>query len=129
REGFDKFGIGSDEMIFPVTASCPDCGKNLMEEAFLVDGHPSIRLNIESGSRQGWVRLSCLYGSYSVATEFDVPAGEIVGLLCPHCDSRMKSTLDCSDCEAPMAAMRINGGAVVHICSRRGCRTHMLDLI
>ena len=128
REGFDRLDIGRDERVFPVAAVCSDCGSSLMDETFLLDGHPSIRLNLVSNGRRSWVRLSCLYGSHSVATEFDVPVGEIVAFVCPHCRSAMKSTVDCLECEAPMAAMNINGNGVVRVCLRRGCRGHMLDL-
>ena len=34
----------------------------------------------------------------------------------------------CGECEAPMVPMIIRGGGVVQICSRRGCKGHLLDL-
>jgi predicted RNA-binding Zn-ribbon protein involved in translation (DUF1610 family) len=79
--------------------------------------------------RQGWIRLSCLYGSYNVSTEFEIPEGTVVNFICPHCSSEIQSTLDCSDCGAPMIPMLVNGGGTVQICSRRGCKNHMLDLV
>jgi NADH-quinone oxidoreductase subunit E len=129
REGFDQYEMGKDERIFPLETGCSSCGHSLMDETFILDGHPSIKLNLTVGHGQGWARLSCLYGSCTVATEFEIPGGAVVDFACPHCGSGMKSTWDCPECESPMASMRINGGGVVQVCSRRGCKGHILDLL
>jgi len=129
HEGFDKLDIGKDERIFPVEASCPHCNHSFKDETFAIDGYPSLRINAAADHRHGWVRLSCLYGSYSVSTEFEIPEGAIVTFTCPHCNSEIHNTSDCSVCGAPMAQMPVGGGAVVSICSRRGCKNHMLDLV
>jgi len=34
----------------------------------------------------------------------------------------------CTECEAPMVPMIVRGGGILQICSRRGCKGHMLDL-
>jgi hypothetical protein len=33
----------------------------------------------------------------------------------------------CADCGAPMVPMIVRGGGVVQLCSRRGCKGHILD--
>jgi len=129
REGFDKFDIGKDERIFPVDVSCPHCNHSFEDETFAIDGYPSLKLNIAMNHQQGWIRLSCLYGSYSVSTEFEIPEGMVVNFICPHCNSEIHSTSDCSQCGAPMIPMLVDGGGIVRICSRRGCKNHMLDLV
>jgi len=128
RNGFGKRRIEEDERIFPINVSCPHCNRSLKDETFAIDGHPSIRVTISSDHKQGWLRLSCLYGSYNFASEFDVSAETIVSFLCPHCGVEFPSTLDCSVCAAPMVPMLIDGGGIVQICSRSGCKNHMLDL-
>ena len=129
RKGFDKFDIGKDERIFPVEVSCPHCNHSFEDETFAIDGYPSLKLNIAMNHQQGWIRLSCLYGSYSVSTEFEIPEGMVVNFICPHCNSEIRSTSDCSQCGAPMIPMLVDGGGIVRICSRRGCKNHMLDLV
>lgn len=129
RNGFGKLHIEKDERIFPVNVSCPHCNRSLKDETFAIDGHPSIRVNISSDHKQGWLRLSCLYGSYNFASEFDVSTGSVVTFLCPHCGVEFPSTLDCPVCAAPMVPMLIDGGGIVQICSRCGCKNHMLDLV
>jgi NADH:ubiquinone oxidoreductase subunit E len=128
-KGFDKLEIGKDKRIFPINVSCPHCNHGLIDETFAIDGYPSILVTISSDHKQGWLRLSCMYGSYHFASEFDVSTGSIVTFLCPHCGLEFPSTLDCSVCTAPMIPMLIDGGGIVQICSRRGCRNHMLDLV
>jgi hypothetical protein len=72
--------------------------------------------------------LSCLYGSFSVEQEYEVPRHEIVHFFCPHCHAELSEAHVCGDCGAPMVPMSVKGGGRVHICSRRGCRGHLLDL-
>jgi NADH-quinone oxidoreductase subunit E len=129
RNGLGKLRLEDDKRIFPVQVSCPHCNHSLKDETFAIDGQPSIRVTISSDHKQGWLRLSCLYGSYNFASEFDVPTDSVASFLCPHCGVGFPSTLDCSVCAAPMVPMLIDGGGIVQICSRRGCKNHMLDLV
>ncbi len=127
--GFDRLETGSEKRIFPLEVNCPHCNHSLKDETFTLDGYPSIRVVISSDHTQGWLRLSCLYGSYNSVSEFDVPAGSAVGFRCPHCGVEFPSTSDCPMCGAPMVPMLVDGGGVVQICSRSGCKHHMLDLV
>jgi len=129
RNGFGKLHIEKDERIFPIHVSCPHCNRSLKDETFSIDGHPSIFVTISSSHKKGWLRLSCLYGSYNFACEFDVPTDAVVSFICPHCKVEFHSTLDCSICAAPMVPMLVDGGGIVQICSRRGCKNHLLDLV
>jgi len=129
RNGHGKLQIEKDKRIFPINVNCPHCNHSLKDETFSIDGQPSIRITISSNHKQGWLRLSCLYGSYNFACEFDVPTDSVVSFICPHCDVEFHSTLDCSICAAPMVPMLVDGGGTVQICSRRGCKNHLLDLV
>jgi NADH-quinone oxidoreductase subunit E len=129
RNGFGKLDIRKDKGIFPINVNCPHCNYSLKDETFEIDGHPAIRVTISSDRKQGWLRLSCLYGSYNFASEFEVSTGSVVCFLCPHCVMEFPSTLDCSVCTAPMVPMLVDGGGIVQICSRRGCKNHMLDVV
>ena len=129
RKGFDTIELGKDKRIFPINVSCPHCNHSLKDETFAIDGYPSILVNVSFDYKQGWLRLSCLYGSYNFASEFDVSTGLVVSFLCPHCGVEFPSTSDCSMCTAPMVPMLVEGGGIVQICSRRGCKNHMLDLV
>ena len=128
-KGFDKTEIGKDKRIFPVDVSCPHCNHSLMDETFAIDGYPSIKVTISFDHEDGWLRLSCLYGSYNVSTELDIPVDAVVKFYCPHCRVELPSTSDCSVCSAPMVPMLIRGGGIVQICSRSGCKNHMLDVV
>jgi NADH-quinone oxidoreductase subunit E len=129
RNGHGSLQIEKDKRIFPVNVNCPYCNHSLRDETFSIDGQPSIRINISYQHKQGWLRLSCLYGSYNFACEFDVHTDSVVSFICPHCNVEFHSTLDCSICAAPMVPMLVDGGGILQICSRRGCKNHLLDLV
>jgi NADH-quinone oxidoreductase subunit E len=129
RGGFDKTEIGKDKRIFPIDVSCPHCNHSLIDESFAIDGHPSIKVSVSFDHKKGWLRLSSLYGSYNLSSELEVPLGSVVSFICPHCSVEIPSTSSCSTCGAPIVPMLVDGGGIVQICSRCGCRNHMLDLI
>ncbi len=128
RRGLDVVEIETDQRIFPVEVSCARCNHSLMDPRHIIDGHPSIRVTVSFGHKHGWLALSSLYGSYKVASEYEIPIDEILHVFCPHCHAELLGGGRCSDCGAPMVPMIVRGGGVVQICARRGCRGHMLDL-
>jgi NADH:ubiquinone oxidoreductase subunit E len=128
REGLDKITAKADERVFPVEVSCSRCNHSLMDSGHLIDGYPSIRITVAFGNVHGWLALSSLYGSYNVSSEYKIPPDTIVNFFCPHCHAELLGASMCGECGAPMVPMIVRGGGVVQICSRRGCRGHMLDL-
>lgn len=128
RAGIDRVDVDTDERIFPLEVCCPHCNRSLIDKNFYIDGYPSIRVTVSFERKHGWIRLSCLYGSYSVEQEYEVPLDTVVNFFCPHCHAELSGALDCTSCGAPMVSAFIRGGGVLHICSRRGCKAHMLDL-
>ncbi len=128
RGGLDRVDVKTDARIFPVEVSCARCNHNLMDAAQLIDEHPSIRVTISFGEKHGALLLSALYGSYTIRSEHEIPPDSVVDFFCPHCNAHLTGAGDCGDCGAPTVPMIVRGGGVVQICSRRGCRGHMLDL-
>lgn len=128
RVGLDRVEIETDQRIFPVEVSCARCNHSLMDSRKMLDGHPSVRVTVSFGSKHGWLALSCLYGSHNVASEHPIPEDIIVHMFCPHCHAELIGGATCGECGAPMVPMVVRGGGVVQICSRRGCKGHILDL-
>ncbi len=129
REGLDSVDLETDPRVFPIEVSCPRCDHSLMDDAFAVDGHPSIRVTASFDGAEGSVRLSSLYGSYNLSSERDIPPGAVARFCCPHCQEELARASDCAICDAPMVLMIVRGGGALHICTRRGCKSHMLDLV
>jgi predicted RNA-binding Zn-ribbon protein involved in translation (DUF1610 family) len=100
-----------------------------MDKTSTIDGHPSIKVNVSWDNQQGWLRMSCLYGSYHFICEFDIPEETVVNFFCPHCHKKLIGRWKCPICEAPMVLMDVQNAGTVQICSRRGCKSHMLDLV
>ncbi len=128
RKGLDVVEIDTDQRVFPMEVSCVRCNHSLMNSSHLIDGYPSIRVTMSFGDIHGWLALSSLYGSYNVSSEYDIPGDTIVNLFCPNCHAELLGASGCTECGAPMVSMIVRGGGVVQICSRRGCKGHMLDL-
>jgi len=128
KVGLDRVDIATDERIFPVEVSCPRCNRSLMDKGHYIDGYPSISVTVSFKALHGWLRLSCLYGSFSVDSEHKMPMDAMVNFFCPHCHEELSSSSPCPNCGAPMVPMHVRSGGSVQICSRRGCKGHMLDL-
>ena len=128
RVGLDKVEVKTDQRIFPLEVHCSRCNHSLMDPHHLIDGHPSVRVTISFGRKHGWLRLSSLYGSYTVESEYETPMDTVAHFFCPHCHAELNGASNCAECGAPMVPMIVRGGGMVQICSRRGCKGHMLDL-
>lgn len=126
RKGQDEFK--EEGRVFPVEVRCPCCNHSLMDPDHFVDLNPSIRLTISFERKHGWIRLSSLYGSFNIESEYEIPMDTIIHFFCPHCHAELVGASNCTDCGAPMVPMMVRGGGMVQICSRRGCKSHMLDL-
>jgi methionyl-tRNA synthetase len=110
-----------------VNVKCPLCGKSLMEEGHKIDGHPSVKVLLEYEKRKGSLYLSSLYGSYNIETDVFVPEKMIAQFFCPHCQKELKSTRVCELCQAPMVPFNFVHGGIIQICSRRGCKKHLIE--
>lgn len=110
-----------------VSVRCPYCKHSLMDNEHLIDGEPGIGLIITGQKKFGWLRLSSLYGSYTIESEFPIIDGEITTFYCPHCHSNLKGSRLCDECEAPMVPLAFEGGGFVQFCSRRGCKRHLVE--
>lgn len=127
-EGLDKIEIETDRRIFPIEVSCSRCNHSLMDPRHPIDGHPSIRVTVSFDQHHGWLALSSLYGSYNASSEYEIPVDTVVNIFCPHCHAELMGAGTCGECGAAMVPMIIRGGGIVQICSRRGCKGHLLDL-
>ncbi len=110
-----------------IVARCPHCRSSLMDSSCLIDGFPSILVTGIVGHTQGWIRLSSVYSSYHVESEFPADAGTIMSFYCPVCSEKLAAEIACSDCGAPMVFLAIAEETNVSFCSRRGCRAHHLE--
>ena len=128
RQGIVEEEPQGDLRVFPVRVSCPRCNHSLMDAEYDIDGYPAVRMTITFGGKHGWIRLSSLYGSYVVRSEYEIPLESVVNLFCPHCHAELVGASRCPACNAPMVPMLVDGGGMMQICTRRGCKEHRLDL-
>jgi len=110
-----------------VSVKCPHCKKSLMDNTKLLNGKPSIKVKLTYAGKNAPLYLSSVYGSYEIETEINVPKSKIAGFRCPHCGADLKSTRKCDICSAQMVAFDLKEGGQVQICSRRGCKKHILE--
>ena len=117
-----------DERVFAVSVSCPNCNRSLLNDEHMLDGYPMVRVTASFGRKHGWIRLSSLYGDYRIQSEYAIPKGVIVHFFCPRCHAELRSGRLCPDCDAPTILMLVRGGGTIQLCSRSGCKQHLLDL-
>ncbi len=127
-EGFDKLEIETDRRVFPLEVSCSRCNHSLMDTDHIIDGRPAIRVTVSFGSKHGRLALSSIYGSPNTHSKHKIPPDTVVQMFCRHCHAELIGGAPCGECGAPMVPMIVKGGGVVQICSRSGCKGHMLDL-
>jgi NADH-quinone oxidoreductase subunit E len=131
RQGFDRLDAAKDPRVFPIEVSCPTCTHSLMDASFEIKNRPAIQVAAAFGGTRGWFRLSSLYGTHEVHSEHEIPVDSVAEFSCPHCHAALISSWRCSNCDAPMAAMTVQGGGTVRFCSRSGCvspGSQMLDV-
>ena len=120
---------GSSSQLFPVQACCPRCGRGLMDNEYQLDGYPSMLFDFSMEGKSGRLRMSSLYGSFATTRDQEVPEDALTTLSCPHCKADLQEGSYCLECGAPQASIRLAGGdGVIRICTRVGCKGHMLDL-
>lgn len=110
-----------------VKLKCPRCSKSLMDESLPIDSRPSVRLLAACGAKKGELHLSSVYGSYRIKSGVEMRKGAVARLFCPHCRKELSGGRVCEKCEAPMVPLALQEGGVVQICSRRGCKKHLLE--
>jgi hypothetical protein len=113
--GLDFVEVATDERVFPVEVFCARCNRSLMDPGHPIDKH-------------GWLRLSSLYGSFTIESEDEIPENTVLNIFCPTCHAELAGATDCPACGAPMVPLIVRGGGMVQICSRRGCFSHLLDV-
>jgi hypothetical protein len=99
-----------------------------MDPGHIVDGYPSVRLTVAYDHVHDHVHLSSLYGSGKVDSHHEIPPGTVADFFCPHCHAHLIGSSSCPECRSPMVRMIVRGGGIVQICSRYGCRGHILDV-
>jgi len=110
-----------------VNVRCPYCKQSLMDDGQIIDGYPSVKVVIQNSNKRGMLYLSSIYGSYNIISEFNIPKDEIVLFFCPDCHSSLLIKDLCDKCSAPMTFFELLQGGKVQICSRRGCKKHLIE--
>lgn len=128
RVGLDRVKDVSERRPIPLQISCPCCGRDLLDPAHPIEGHPSICVVGSVGGKRGWFRFSSLYGSMAVEFEWKTEPEEWIDFSCPHCHARLVNLRDCPECGAPMAMVTLGKGGALHICPRRQCKARLVDL-
>lgn len=111
-----------------LNGKCPHCGNSLMDHVYPILEKASIKLNIETESDRGTIRLCSIYGCYSHLCDINLKEGEIARFYCPSCNKELISNDECDmqNCNAPMIPLNLELGGKVFLCSRKGCENHFV---
>lgn len=117
-----------DDEVIVLRALCPHCNRSLMTPDHELDGHPMIHVTASFGRKHGWMRLSGVWGDHRIQSEHEIPPDTLIHFFCPKCHTELRSTNLCPRCDAPTIPLLTGTGGIIKICSRRGCKEHMLEL-
>jgi len=110
------------------TAHCVN-GCNLMSETVKINGLMAIAVKIRWQDKEGMIYLDPEFGSYEHISEIEIPSGEIVDFLCPHCGVSLKNEYEnCRSCSAPTFVMEMPKEGQIIGCLRKGCFEHTLKI-
>jgi phage FluMu protein Com len=110
-----------------IAVKCPHCRESLMDEGYILNSKPAIRLNANYKDQSGNLYLCARFGCYDHNSEINVPSGEQIDSSCPHCNKSLNTTVECEACGAPMITFVIKSGGRASICSRHGCNKHYVS--
>ncbi|MCK4545269.1 hypothetical protein KAU43_06985 [candidate division WOR-3 bacterium] len=113
--------------MIPLKLKCPVCSKSLMDKEKIINGKPSVKLNIDIQGKEGHIWLSSIYGDYKYETDIEIPDDAIVRFFCPVCGDELKAENKCDICSAPMIPLNLEEGGRVRFCSRKGCTNHVIE--
>jgi predicted RNA-binding Zn-ribbon protein involved in translation (DUF1610 family) len=112
------------EKLIVLSVKCPHCGTSLMDESHKVNGHPGIKINIETERERGLLWLCPIYDCFKHDSNITLKDKELVKFFCPHCNKSLIREIPCEICKAPVVGFNINVGGKVNVCSRKGCTNH-----
>jgi len=115
------------DKLIALKVKCPVCKKSLMDPYHVINGKPSIRLEIKIDGKMENLRLCAYYGCFDHETRIEIPKGEILDFYCPNCQEELISTHKCEECGAPMVPLALEKGGRIYICSRMGCKKRYLN--
>jgi len=110
-----------------LNVKCPHCKHSLLDKTYKIDGHPSVRLLFELKGKKDELYLSSFYGSHNSKIPSFISEGDTLILSCPWCKASLMSTRICEKCNTQMVLMDIEDGGSIQICSRKGCKKHILE--
>ena len=113
--------------MIPLRINCPHCKKSLLDDQNKIDDYPAVRVTIHHNDKKGDLLLSSIYGSYTQQQPFPIQPGDTITFFCPICNSSLMSTTICNKCNAKMVTMALAEGGGIQICSRQGCKKHVLE--
>jgi len=110
-----------------LNVECPHCKHSLLDETHIIDGCPAAHMLFEFKDIKGELYLSSLYGSYNSEIPDLISGGDAPSLFCPWCNASLMSTRTCDKCNSQMVLMTLAEGGRIQICSRKGCKKHLLE--
>jgi len=116
------------EALFAINVKCPHCFKSLMDPKITLDNEPSIKVDIKIRGEKSWLRLSSVWGSYTIQSERKINVGDVPEFYCPHCTKSLNLAIKCETCGSPKVELNLNTGGKIMICSKRGCKKHVIEI-
>ena len=110
------------------SAHCPN-GCDLMCEDVKIRGMKSIRVKLRWQDKEGFIYLDPEFGKYEHISDLEIPDGEVVEFICPHCSMSLKNEEEtCRSCSSPTFTLDLPGEGQISGCLKKGCFDHTLKI-
>lgn len=108
-------------------ATCPK-RHDLMDNEVKIDGMPSIKLKVYSGSDSGFINLDPVYGRNHHQIKFDLKSD--LRVVCPQCESSLiDPSKKCPECGAPVYSLEVPSQGNIEGCMSKNCDWQKWDFV
>jgi len=119
-----------------VTSLCCSNGHNLITEQVMIQGEPSIKLDVTIGRRSGLEFVDAFRGSHAKLFNFfpeKIDDHAFVSARCPKCGVPLMESFHCREPECSseqgIVYTLLCIGSRVHVCAAMNCPSHELEAV
>ena len=112
-------------------ATCPNGHLLCSNDSIKIHGHPAIKVKIRYKSKEGYLYLDPVYGSYDNIFEgISMPKGAVAEFFCPECGVSLTDPSEtCQLCSSPMFVFHLPKGGIIEGCLKKGCIFHKMKIV
>lgn len=110
-------------------ATCPK-RHSLIDNDFRIDGLPSLKVKVISGSKEGIAHLDPVYGKHRNHFDLGFKIEKDTKFVCPECNnSIVEQEKLCPICDSPILSFEISGQGIYEVCASENSNWEKWDYV